>query len=202
MRNAENTKLKIITTSANLFNTQGYKATSISDITKATGFTKGAIYRHFKSKQDLENQALLQLSQHMFESIAATVRDAKSFTTKFEAIFNFFENYMGSPLYQGGCPLLNAATEADDANPEMRLQVLQMLDDLKKAIVKLIENGKINKQIEIDANPEYYATIIISTLEGAIMMSRLENSAVPINIAIDHLKNVINGISLKNNRKY
>ena len=56
MRNPEQTREKILKKSGLLFNTQGYKATSISDITSATGFTKGAIYRHFKSKEELEKE--------------------------------------------------------------------------------------------------------------------------------------------------
>ncbi|MEP2968608.1 TetR/AcrR family transcriptional regulator, partial [Nonlabens ulvanivorans] len=48
MRNPQLTKDIIIKESADLFNTKGYKATSLSDITTATGFTKGAIYKHFK----------------------------------------------------------------------------------------------------------------------------------------------------------
>ena len=61
MRNPEATKELIISKSADLFNTQGYKATSLSDITKATGYTKGAIYRHFENKEDFNN---LMLAKH------------------------------------------------------------------------------------------------------------------------------------------
>ena len=57
MRDADLTIEKILEKSGILFNTQGYKATSISDITDLTGLTKGAIYRHFENKQDLEKKA-------------------------------------------------------------------------------------------------------------------------------------------------
>ena len=56
MRNPELTKEEILKKSGLLFNTQGYKATSISHITTATGFTKGAIYKHFKNKEELEKE--------------------------------------------------------------------------------------------------------------------------------------------------
>ncbi|MBF4984955.1 TetR family transcriptional regulator, partial [Nonlabens mediterrranea] len=65
MRNPQLTRDIIINESADLFNTKGYKATSLSDITTATGFTKGAIYKHFKNKEDLEQQALRSLSKRM-----------------------------------------------------------------------------------------------------------------------------------------
>ncbi len=195
MRNAETTKQHIIKTSANLFNTQGYKATSISDITEATGFTKGAIYRHFENKQDLEKQALIELSKSMFESMGASIKTANTFETKFEAVFSFFENYMETPLYDGGCPLLNAAIEADDANIEMRGYVLNMLEKFKNAITTLIVNGQKNNQVKANINKQFYSNIIIATLEGSIMMSRLEKSVAPITDAVKHLRNVVAEIS-------
>ena len=73
MRQPETTKTSILKQSGLLFNTQGYKATSLSDITEATKLTKGAIYRHFKSKDHLEKEALLFLSTTMFERMSAHI---------------------------------------------------------------------------------------------------------------------------------
>lgn len=127
MRNAINTRNIILKESANLFNTYGYKATSISDITKATGLTKGAIYRHFDSKKDLERQALQSLGTLMFTELGDSIHNSPTFQTKMDATFSFFEKYMHTPLYKGGCPLMNAAIEADDSNPDLRMQTFQEL---------------------------------------------------------------------------
>ena len=75
MRNPDQTKGRILKKSGVLFNTQGYKATSISDITSATGFTKGAIYRHFKNKAVLEKETLFHLSSLMFEKLRDCIRN-------------------------------------------------------------------------------------------------------------------------------
>ncbi|MGM0878706.1 MAG: TetR/AcrR family transcriptional regulator, partial [Bacillota bacterium] len=50
MNKGERTKKFIIEQSSSLFNTNGYKSTSISKIMEATGLKKGGIYRHFDSK--------------------------------------------------------------------------------------------------------------------------------------------------------
>lgn len=195
MRNAKATKSIIINESANLFNTQGYKATSISDITKATGLTKGAIYRHFENKGDLEKHALQRLSQIMFGEIRTSIKEAKTFTEKFEAIFSFFENYMNTPLYEGGCPVMNAAVEADDTNPILRKQASEMLKELQHSVEILIENGIKNKQVKADTDVQFYSTIFIATLEGGIMMSRLDRNRDPILYTITHLRNLVTQIS-------
>ena len=195
MRNAEATKSIILKESANLFNTQGYKATSISDITRATGYTKGAIYRHFENKQDLEQHALRSLAKVMFDEIGTSIRAAANFREKFEAIFAFFENYMHTPYYEGGCPLMNAAVEADDSNPVLRQQAFNMLAQLRSSVVKIIENGKKNGQVHPETDAPFYATIIIATLEGGIMMSKLERNKEAIGHTIQHLRNLIEQIA-------
>lgn len=194
MRNAISTKNLILKESANLFNTQGYKATSISDITKATGLTKGAIYRHFDNKSDLEQQALRSLAKIMFAELGAKIKEANSFKTKMEATFSFFENYMNTPLYKGGCPLLNAATEVDDTNIALRQQTYNMLAQFKASVQKLIENGIKNDQVKKETDASFYATIFIATLEGGIMMSRLERTPEAILKTITHLRAVVSSI--------
>src|SRR5690606_39591748 len=74
MRNPEYTKKRILQRSAVLFNTRGYQATSVSDITDATGFTKGAIYRHFKNKEELVRQSLATMAEAMYEKMRAVVK--------------------------------------------------------------------------------------------------------------------------------
>jgi TetR/AcrR family transcriptional regulator, transcriptional repressor for nem operon len=196
MRNPELTRNTIIKESANLFNTQGYKATSISDITNATGLTKGAIYSHFDSKSDLEQKALRSLSVMMFTELGASIRAANSFLSKMEAIFSFFETYMDTPLYEGGCPLMNVAVEADDTNAELRQEALKMLAQLKSSFNKLIENGIRNEQLKPDTDPKFYSTIFIATLEGGIMMSKLEQNKDAISKAIMHLRTMVGEIQI------
>src|SRR5687768_11625009 len=117
MRNPDATKERILTKSGVLFNTQGYKATSISDITTSTGFTKGAIYRHFSSKAALEKETLFHLSSIMFATLQGRIKCESTAGDKLRAIFRYFESYISSPPVKGGCPLMNAAIEADDSNP-------------------------------------------------------------------------------------
>ena len=53
MTKAERTRQFIIETTAPIFNSKGYEGTSISDITAATGLTKGSVYGNFKDKNEL-----------------------------------------------------------------------------------------------------------------------------------------------------
>lgn len=193
-RNPDETKGRILAKSGILFNTQGYKATSISDITKATGYTKGAIYRHFKNKDVLEKETLYYLSTRMFETLRERIRLQATAGDKLRAIFSYFESYVVSPEVKGGCPLMNAAIEADDANPVLRRQAVKILDILRDSVVTILKNGIRYKQIQRQTDTEYYATLIIASLEGAIMMSKLRGDNQDIKRIIRHLDRQIKDI--------
>lgn len=187
MRNPEVTKEKILKQSGTLFNTQGYKATSISDITKATGFTKGAIYRHFKNKSELEMETLSHLSAQMFDQLRGKIKSATTTREKLNAIYNYFGTYMSKPPVKGGCPLMNVAIEADDAHPYLRRRAVTILNMLADSITTILRNGIKYNQVKKDTDVNFYATVIVASLEGAIMMSKLRGDDNDINQVITHL---------------
>lgn len=196
MRNPELTKGKILKKSGLLFNTQGYKSTSISDITTATGYTKGAIYKHFKSKAQLEKETLFHMAGVVFEALAQCIKEKKTAIEKMQAVFSFFESYTTKPPVKGGCPVLNAAIEADDAHPMLRKSALKLMNILHDSVVKILENGIRHNQIRADVDKDFYATVIIAALEGAIMISKLRGNNNDIRRVIVHLENLLKDIAL------
>lgn len=196
MRDPVATKETILKKSGNLFNIQGYKATTISNITKATGFTKGAIYRHFTNKEALEVETLTFLSSELFTKLQLVIKNEKDAVNKLRAIFRFFESYITNPPLKGGCPLMNAAIEADDTNPVLKKGALKILNVLRGSIITILDNGIKYKQLKPGIDKEFYATLIIASLEGAIMMGKLSGNDGDIKRIIDHLDDQINEIAL------
>lgn len=196
MRQPEITKELLLQKAGQLFNTKGYKATSISEITDATGLTKGAIYKHFGSKKQLEEEALMHLARQMFDLIRLRIKEQDTAANKLRALFTFFEMYMVKPPVKGGCPLLNVAIEADDAHPGLRKKAMGMLQLLRDAVHTLLDNGIRYKQLKPGIDKDYYATIIIASLEGAIMMSKLNRSSDDISIVCCHLIKLVKEIEI------
>lgn len=194
MRDAEGTIERILDKSGELFNTRGYKATSLSEITALTGLTKGAIYRHFESKEDLEKKTLHHLSSKMYDKMKSVIKAEPTAGKKLRAIFSFFGSYTTDPPITGGCPLLNVAIESDDAHPKLRKGALEILDTLRDSIIRILDNGIKHDQIREDIDRNYYATLIIASLEGAIMMSKLRGNNDDIRLVIRHLDSLVSKI--------
>jgi TetR/AcrR family transcriptional regulator, transcriptional repressor for nem operon len=197
MRNPERTKEKILKQSGRLFNTKGYKATSLSDITNATGLTKGAIYKHFENKDKLEEEAFNSMVRLVMDELGRKIRDEKTAPGKLKAIISFYSTYVTHPVIQGGCPLLNTAIEADDANPELRKKAVRFLEMIEASLVRILDNGKKYNQLKKDLNTMQFSSLMIAVLEGAIMMSRLRNSKKDMTIAVNHLNSLIQEIEIE-----
>lgn len=196
MRNRDETISTILKHAGKLFNSHGYKATSISHITKATGFTKGAVYRHFRSKEKLEAETLSYLTSQLNEKLGQKIKAEKNAGDKLRAVLGYFESYVTKPPIQGGCPLLNAAIEADDGNVMLRKKALSILNTLRGSVVHILDRGIEFRQIKSTIDKNYFATVMIASLEGAIMMSKLSKTNDDIRIVIIHLEKMINEIEI------
>ncbi len=59
----------LIRVARELFADPGYSATSIEDITKKAGVTKGALYHHFRNKRDLFQAVFEELEKELVEKV-------------------------------------------------------------------------------------------------------------------------------------
>lgn len=189
MKKSEFTKQRIIKESSVLFNMHGYKNTSLSEINDATGYTKGAIYRHFKNKETLEIEAFEYLANVVANSLKKEIKSKETAFDKLEVIFNYFNTYITSNLIKGGCPLLNVAIEVDESESVLRNKAKYLLNLLKKSIEDILNNGIKHNQINSRIDVKNTAIIMIASLEGAIMMSKLNNSTEELQVITTYLKN-------------
>jgi len=80
----------------------------------------------------------------------------------------------------GGCPLMNAAIDCDDGNPLIRDLAAQGLRQWRNRIEKIAEDGIAAGEISSTADPRRIANVIISALEGALMLARMERTRTPL----------------------
>ena len=74
-KHPEQTLEKIIVTAARLFVEKGYEQTSVQDILDATGLSKGGLYHHFKSKEQILNAVMQRRIQYVNKRFQELIRD-------------------------------------------------------------------------------------------------------------------------------
>src|SRR4030042_3336436 len=85
-----NTEERILKQAMKLFLEKGYHGTSIDDITQAAGLTKGALYWHFRSKEDLLERIIEEFKRHSLEGMIHEVEGIKGGSLdKFTKMFRY-----------------------------------------------------------------------------------------------------------------
>jgi TetR/AcrR family transcriptional regulator, transcriptional repressor for nem operon len=191
MSKAEKTRDNIIKQAAELFNQKGYAGSSISDIMKATGLQKGGIYNHFSSKDDLALQAFDYAYGLASKRVWEVVRKKTNAIERLQALVSVYLEYLDNPPVAGGCPILNTAIESDDTHPALRDRVRDAVNNWRSLICRIIQKGMIKGEIKASIEPDVIATIVISTVEGAIMMSKLYEDPIHLERAIAYLQDYI-----------
>ncbi len=173
-RNPEQTRQLIIDKALPIFNTKGYSAASLSDITNATGITKGAIYGNFKNKDEVVTAAFEKGVKIVTGQIGARIKEQKTAPDKLMAMLNYYAEYISKPPIAGGCPVLNSSVEADDSLPFLRSRVIRSIALIKDSLVKIVNRGIREGQIKHEVDAEEFAIAFYATIEGAISLSRIE----------------------------
>ncbi|MEY8758462.1 TetR/AcrR family transcriptional regulator [Chryseobacterium tongliaoense] len=188
MSKAEKTKQFIIEKTAPLFNTKGYISTSLSDITEATGLTKGSIYGNFENKDEVALEAYKYNSGMLSKSMAHSLGDQFPTTiNKLQAFVAFYRKNWKVVFANGGCPLMNAATEADDTFPRLKSQVTRSFENWIKKISKVIVQGQENHEIKNNLDADEYASLYIMLIEGGILLSKTTGDEKYLNQALDRI---------------
>jgi TetR/AcrR family transcriptional repressor of nem operon len=185
MRKGEHTRQEIIRKAAPIFNQRGYEGAALSDLMKATGLEKGGIYRHFESKEQLAAEAF---DYAWRETLDARIHDLDAISNAVDRLKQLVANFAERRgIIPGGCPLLNTAIDTDDGNPILRERARKALRGLRKYIIAVVNAGIKAKEIRQNFDPGKLATLIISSLEGAIMLVRLERTDEALRAVQVHL---------------
>ena len=195
MSKAQQTKARIVRQAAELFNQKGYAGSSIADVMQATGLKKGGIYNHFKSKDELALAAFDYAVNLMSQEIWQAVKTKQNAIERLQALLSAYLIYIDEPPIAGGCPILNTAIEADDLDSPLRDRALAAINSWRSLIVRIIQKGIKKQEVRSTVEPDTVATIIICTIEGAIMMSQLEKNPVHLKRAIAHLQSYIKDLT-------
>ncbi len=188
---AELTKEHILKTVAPIFNQNGYAATSLSDLTEATGLTKGAIYGHFENKEELAIQAFNFNVRSLLMRIGNHLQSSDSPIEKLFLISDFYRNYYDYSQQLGGCPVINVGVDANNQNSALMERVRQVVDKIQDQLTTLIEKGIEAGEISTEINAMTYAKRIDTMFQGAIFMTYTMNDDSYLKETTNHIDQII-----------
>jgi TetR/AcrR family transcriptional regulator, transcriptional repressor for nem operon len=189
MTKGEQTRRKIVAAAAPIFNQHGYEGSSLAELMAATGLQKGGIYRHFASKEELAAEAFDYTWKTAWETRIRNIDENSPAPEKLkQLVANFVERR--APVC-GGCPILNMAVESDDGNPMLRERVAKALRSWMAFLQAIVKEGIESGTMRVAADPKTVAVLVVASLEGALMMSRIERNHDSLRRVQGHLNRYI-----------
>jgi AcrR family transcriptional regulator len=175
-------RARILDSAFQLFQSQGFNATSVHEITAAARVTGGALHHHFPTKQAL-GEAVIG------ESVAAAVEDAwlepvRSAADARKAILGVFEALARELDLQGsvrGCPVNNLTLELAHANPAFRDQLKRQFDRWRRTIADKLGG----------ADAEARATMVVAAYSGAMAIAKVEQRGEPLRVCAKELERLL-----------
>jgi TetR/AcrR family transcriptional repressor of nem operon len=189
MTKGELTRRKIVEAAAPIFNQHGYEGSSLTALMEATGLKKGGIYRHFASKEELAAVAFDYTWEAAWNARLLHVDEKANGIEKLKQLIANFVDHR-SPV-AGGCPILNTATDADDGNPVLRARVAKALRSWLSRLQVIVEQAQQRRETRPRVDPNAVSTPIVTSLEGALMISRIHRNDEALQRVQSHLNHYL-----------
>ena len=193
---AERTKQFIIEKAAPIFNKKGIAGTSLSDLTKATGLTKGSIYGNFKDKDEVAVCVFQYNVDNLISYLTRAIDKENTSIGKLLAIPRAYRKLYNTMIAFGGCPILNTAAEADDTHQVLCRMTVDAIETMKKTILKLVETGKKNGELHHETDTDKISEVIICLIEGGSLLSKTTGKKTYMMNSLDQIENLIQSAAL------
>jgi AcrR family transcriptional regulator len=162
------TRRKIIEKSMQLFSVKGYYNTSISDILAAAELTKGGLYGHFASKEDIW-YAVYEAAVGIWKGIV--FKGIRNNSDPLRRIEKFIENdmleYLGTDVFEGGCFFLNMLVELSGQSASMSKQILRGFVRLSGLLRSWLEEADRKGMLRENLDLKEVSNFMIISLNGA-----------------------------------
>jgi TetR/AcrR family transcriptional repressor of nem operon len=199
MQNPLALKEKIIRESLKLFSLKGFLSTSIHDIMEETEVSKGGLYNHFKSKDDIFFAVLSEARKIWRQRNLAGMDQIEKPVAKVKRLLeNYRDRYLkDKKTFPGGCVFVALSVELDDQNPVFSQELNEGFVRLKAMIKRLLDQGKGSGELRADVNTEEVTEMIFSGMLGASVIYGTKKSSASLDNCISALVNYLDSLGPK-----
>jgi AcrR family transcriptional regulator len=171
-------KQKIIQESMKLFSMKGFLSTSIHDIMDAANTSKGGLYNHFRSKEELF-LAVLHEAQKTWrmKNLEGLDEVGKPVLRIKKLLKNYCEKYLKDrETFPGGCIFVTLSVELDDQRPHLSSEINKGFSGFKAMLKRNLDEGKKSGEIRENVDTKAVADMLFAGMMGTSVIYGTEKS--------------------------
>jgi len=163
------TAQRILKVASRLVQTRGFNGFSYAHIAAELGVTKASLHYHFPSKADLGRRLIEQYERSFVEALAHIETATAGALERLRRYMHIYSGVLGNEQM---CLCGMLAAEHGTLPAPMR-RTLQHYFDVNEAwLAKVLERGRDEGELRFDGSPREVAALLLSSLEGAMMLAR------------------------------
>jgi AcrR family transcriptional regulator len=167
---AEARREQIISTAIRLAAEQGVDGVTTQHMADALGLTQGAIFRHFRSKDEIWDAALASIRERLMGALGQAAEQAAEPLAAVEAMFHA---HMAFVQAQPAIPRLVFSGYLNRRSERFRSFVEALLDDYRDRIVALLGVAGERGETAAGLDAEAAATLYIGMVQGLVLQATL-----------------------------
>jgi AcrR family transcriptional regulator len=175
-RQPDVTRQKLIDAAFEEIHRNGFRAASIDDILAKVGVTKGALYHHFGSKQELGYAVIDEVVRPFVEENWRPASDAPNLIDTAIELCRRLTRERSEMALTLGCPFNNLINEMSPVDEGFRQRLNAILLRWRDGVQRAVAHGQEVCTVRRDADPAAVAAFIISSIEGCVGMGKATQS--------------------------
>jgi AcrR family transcriptional regulator len=171
----EETRTRMVRGAAELLRRRGYTGTGFREVIELTGAPRGSIYHHFPGgKTQLAGEAVDHVGSLARDAIQGAF-DGADPVGALRAFVELWRRDFERSGNRAGCPIAAVAVESHDDSPELLDAAARAFGNWRDAF------GGCLRRAGVEAGrADRLAALVVSAVEGAIVLSRAERDAAPL----------------------
>ncbi len=187
LRDPEGTRERLLQAGFREVYKSGFQSASIDTILAATNVTKGALYHHFDSKEDLGHAIIEEIVAKLTQDKwLGPLRRGKN---PIDTLISIVQATSVRPAdVKGGCPLVNLAQEMSALDERFRKRLERIFHEWIEGIAIALRRGQVQGTVRRDLVPEETAGFLVAMYEGYVLLVKNAQDAKVWN---EGIKNIV-----------
>jgi TetR/AcrR family transcriptional repressor of lmrAB and yxaGH operons len=177
------TRQRMLDTAADLFHSQGYHATGLTQLITAGGAPKGSLYFHFPGgKEQLAAEAVRLSSERTGALLETILRDAPDAVTAIDHTVEALASFLTESDFQRGCPLATVALDAAAESEPIREACAAGYSSWHDVLAAYFGAQRLSAE-----RSDELATVVLAAIEGGLLLARTRRDLAPLRAVATHL---------------
>ena len=168
---------QIVQTARKIVATHGMTFLTIQELAKEVGVSEGAIYRHFKSKDEILLVLIQDIEHDLLDAISESARPKEGVL---DQLRHLFQRHFSSPERRNGVSFVVTAEALRFGDAEVRRATRQMVERYLEVIAVILRSGVEKGEIDKRVDTKAAALMFFGMVQASVTLWSFNNRAHPL----------------------